>query len=299
MKSAAAAGPASDAALVARWLADLGRRSEALAWIQGLPAAIRNESVTMDTETELTAEEQDLPKLDRLLRDGAWGPLPDQARMLALSAHLEVLHFDGPRGRRLWSDAVTACGDSMAGLRALVRLARAWHDADGAEMALAKILERNPKVLWAYDALRASYASRGDLRNLWGLYGRWMLQAPDDRDLAAQWILAGCILDKATPDAYARAATLGTDTELCARARAAALWRQGNPEAAWSLLAGLPEARRREPAVAFWVAVVAADTGRRNDAIRAIADARTLPLPAEQAALLQDASAKAESLATP
>lgn len=292
IKSAAAAGPASDASLVTRWLSDMGRRRDALAWLQGLPASIRSDPVALDTETELTAEEQDLPRLDRLLRDGAWGPLPDQARLLALSAHLEMLQFDAPRGRRLWSDAVMACGDSLAGLRALVRLADAWRDFDGAEVALARILDRNPKILWAYNALRTSYSARGDLRDLWTLYGQWVLQAPDDRDIAAQWILAGCILNKATPEAYARAATLGGDLESCVLARAAALWRQGKSEDSWSLLAGLPEARRRDPAAAFWVAVVAADTGRRNEALQAIADARGLPLPSEQAALLQDAAVK-------
>ncbi len=293
IKSAAAAGPPSDASLVARWLADMGRRKDALAWLQVLPAALHGDSVALDTETELTAEEQDLPRLDRLLRDGAWGPLPDQARLLALSSHLEVLQFDVPRGHRLWSDAVMACGDSLAGLRALVRLADAWHDADGAEVALARILDRNPKILWAYDALRTSYAARGDLRDLWTLYGQWVLQAPDDRDVAAQWILAGCILNKATPEAYARAATLGTEIESCTLARAAALWRQRKPEDAWTLLAGLPEAQRRDPAAAFWIAVVAADTSRRSEALQALADAAGLPLPAEQAALLQDAAAKA------
>jgi hypothetical protein len=273
----------------------MGRRREAIAWLQGLPPAIQSDPVAMDTLAELTAEEQDLPRLDKLLRDGAWGPLPDDARLLALSARLETLQFDGQRGHVIWNDAVVACGDSLTGLRALVRLADAWHDTDGSEVALKRILDRDPKIFWAYDALRTSYAVRGDLLDLWELYNEWVRQAPDDSDVAAQWILLGCILNKATPDAYARAATLGSDSPSAPLARAAALWRQGKSEDAWSILMGLPGAQLHEPTTAFWVAIVAADTNRSGEAQRAIADARSLSLPAEQAALLQDASDKVGS----
>jgi hypothetical protein len=293
IKSAAAAGPASDASLVARWLADMGRRREAMDWLEGLTAAKRNDPIVKDTEAELAAEEQDMTRLDRLLRDGAWGPLPDAARLLGLSAHVETLQFDRARGRALWNDAVAACGDSLAGLRTLVRLAGAWHDADGAEIALRRILDRDPKILWAYDALRNSYTARGDMTDLWQLYGQWVRQVPDDNEIAAQWVLLGCILDKATPEAYARAATLRTGSAFGTLARAAALWRQGNSEGAWSILMGLPAAQLREPSAAFWVAVVAADSNRRGEALQAVADAHSLPLPQEQAELLQVAADKA------
>jgi hypothetical protein len=296
IKSAAAAGPASDASLVARWLADMGRRREAISWLQGLPDSLRRDPVALDTLAELAAEEQDLPRLDRLLRDGAWGPLPDEARMLGLSAHIELQQFDNQRGRKIWSDAVLACGDSVAGLRALVRLANAWHDADGAELALRRILDRDPKIFWAYDALRTSYAARGDLRDLFGLYDQWVRQVPDDDEIVTQWILLGCVLNKGTPEMYARAADLGADPPSGALAKAAALWRQGRPEDAWSALMKLPEARLHDPTTAFWVALVAADSNRNNEARRAIADARALQLPPEQAALLEDAAEKEAGL---
>jgi hypothetical protein len=54
----------------------------------------------------------------------------------------------------------------------------------------------------------------------------------------------------------------------------------------------LSETQRQEPTAAFWVALVAADLGRRTETLEAIADARTLPLPSEQSVLLQDASRK-------
>jgi tetratricopeptide (TPR) repeat protein len=292
MKSAAAAGAPSDAALVARWLADMGRRREAIGWLERLPPATRASAVVAETSAELTAEEQDLPRLDHLLRDGAWGAWPDEARLLALSARIETTRFDPDRGRALWSDAIAACADSLTGLRALVRLADAWHDTNGAELALTKILERDPKIFWAYDALRTSYIVRGDLPRLWQLYDQWERQVPDDDEIAAQWILLGCILDKGTPEAYARAEHLVTASSAGTLARAAVLWRKEEFENARTVLMSLSEIQRQEPTAAFWMALVAADLGRRTETLDAIADARTLPLPAEQSALLQDASRK-------
>jgi hypothetical protein len=292
MKSAAGAGAPSDAALVGRWLADMGRRREAIAWLEKLPPATRTSAVVAETSAELTAEEQDFPRLDHLLRDGAWGQWPDEARLLALSAGIETARFDAERGRALWSDAITACANSITGLRALVRLADAWHDTSGAELALTKILDRDPKVFWAYDALRTSYIVRGDLPHLWQLYSQWIRQVPDDDETAAQWILLSCILDKQTPEIDARAEHLTTASSAGTLARAAVLWRGDEFESARSVLMSLSEAERQEPTAAFWVALVAADLGRRTETIEAIADARTLPLASEQSALLQDADRK-------
>jgi hypothetical protein len=74
-----------------------------------------------------------------------------------------------------------------------------------------------------------------------------------------------------------------------ALARAAVHWRQGQDDRAWSALMTLSPGQRREPQAAFWVALVASDLGRRSEAIDAIAAARELPLPGEQAVLLQSA----------
>jgi thioredoxin-like negative regulator of GroEL len=292
MKAASAAGAPSDSALVARWLADMGRRREAIAWLERLPSVSRSDPVVADTAAELVAEEQDLPQLDRLLRDGAWGAWPDETRLLALSSHLEMLRFDAERGHALWSDAVASSADSLHGLRALVRLANAWHDPDGAELALRKILDRDPRIFWAYDALRTSYVARGDLTRLWQLYGQWVQEAPDDREITAQWILLSCILNRGTSDAYPHATHLTTDSSAGILARAAVLWRQGSFDAAHSLLMDIPEQQRREPAIAFWVALVAADLNLRGEAAQAIEEARKAPMPTEQLALLQDASDK-------
>jgi hypothetical protein len=278
---------------VARWLADMGRRREAIAWLEGLPAAAQADAIVADTAAELAAEEQDFPRLDRLLRGGAWGTWPDEARILALASRLETLRFDAGRGRGLWGDAVAASADSLHGLRALVRLANAWRDPEGSELALRKILDRDPRIFWAYDALRTSYVARGDLEHLLELYGQWVREDPDNREVTAQWILLSCILNRGTSEAYPRATGLTTDSPAGTLARAAVLWRQGQFETARSLLLSLPEARRREPAAAFWVALVAADLNLRDEAAKAIDDARKLPLPAEQSALLQNAAEKA------
>ena len=225
MKTAAAGTP-SDAALLARWLYDLGRGREAIAWLAALPAGSRESLIVLDVAAELNAEAGELGPLDALLRRGAWGPLPGDAVTLALAAHLQLLRFDARRGRSTWGDAVAACGASIEGLRALARMAEIWRETEGVEQALQAVLDRAPQSVWAYQALRNVYVAGRDLPGLWRLYGRWARALPDDTEAAAQWIVIGCIIDRAGPEAYARAAALrdkAPHSRLVAIATAAAI----------------------------------------------------------------------------
>jgi len=291
MQRAAEGGPPSDAALLARWLADLGRRPEALAWLKGLPAAARETPAVRDVAAELSAEEGDFADLSRLLGQGAWGDWPEAARVLALAARVQALHGDPDGGRASWTDAIAACGDSLAGLRALGRLAVAWHDSAGAEAAWRAIIDRDPSAAWAYAALRNSYLARHDRGRLMSLYTRWAAQAPRDDALAAEWITLAAVLDRVTPDLAVRARLLNPDTPGASAAQAAVLWRRGDDHGAWSILAALPASERTAPGTALWVALVAADLGL-PEAGSDLAEAGGSPREGEELALLRAAAAK-------
>jgi hypothetical protein len=292
MQRAAAAGPPSDAALLGRWLADLGRRSEAQTWLEGLPPAQRAAPAVMDIAAELSAENGDFTTLDRLLGEGAWGSWPKDARALALAARLQALQADPAAARKTWNRAVVACGDSLVGLRALGRLAVAWHDEEGAETAWLAIIDHNPQVSWAYTALRASYLARHDRTHLLQLYGRWVVQTPHDDAVAAEWITLGCVLDRVSPDMVARARLLNPEVPGVVAAQAAVLWRRGDARAAEAILAALPAAERTQPAIAFWIALVTADLGPPTVAATALAEAERAPHEGEEQALLRAAAAK-------
>jgi predicted Zn-dependent protease len=295
IKSAAAPSP-GDAVLVARWLAGMGQATEALAWIDSLPAAIQNAAAMRDVTAQICAEKDDLPRLGRLLRSGAWGDWPVGAQALALAARLQILRFSESRGRQTWDDAIAACHDSLTGLRALARLASIWNYFDGEERVLRGILRQNPKIYWAYGALRTLYRANNDLPPLYDLYSAWSAQLPDDASVASARIMLGCILDRAGPDAIARAADLRQrfPDELAVQlASAAALWRGGRPQEAWAILAPLPPGTRERQDVSFWAALIQADLGHSREAIAAIRRAVPAVSSVEERSLLEAAAVKA------
>lgn len=267
MKAAAAANGPADVALMARWLGNIERRREALLWIESLAQPLGTAPAVTDIAAQLSAEEGDLDRLERWLRTGAWGVWPRDVLTLAISSRLQRIRYSEPNARATWNDALTASGGSQSALRAMVRLANAWQDANGAERALQKVVETDGKAVWAYAALRDIYVSRSDMSHLWALYDQWVRVLPQDDPLAATWITLGGILDHITPESRTRAEALyrtGKDHASGVVPLAATRWRQGHPEEAARLLQGLPLEERERPAVAFWLGLAYADT--RNTA---------------------------------
>lgn len=293
----AAAGSTDDVAVLARWLADIGQPREALVWIDTLPPATANAPAVADAAAELAAGVGDLDRLEQRLRAGAWGAFSRDALTLAIASRLQHLRYSEAAGRATWTDALTACDDSPSALRAMVRLASAWGDADGIERALVRVIERLPKSDWAYPALRDIYASQRDLPKLWQLHDRWTKQAPEDVGVAATWIVLGCLTNHLTAEAVARAEALhaaSPEAEAATVALAAIRWRQGRAQEALGLLRTLPAEAKARPPVALWIGLAAADVGDRAAAGPALQAAWRANLSSEEGALLRAAAAKAK-----
>lgn len=294
MEKSASSSP-GDAALMARWLAGIGRTNEALAFLARLPPSSANSVIVLDAAAELDASAGRLGAFDVLLRRGAWGPVPDDAVTLAIAAHVQRGGYDARRARGTWEDAVQAGGNSTTGLRALARMAAIWGETDASDEALRALLARSPEASWAYRALRNDYTAAGNLKGLWALYAKWVAVHPDDDEAAAQWILVGCIIDEPVPDALRRAFEAhkrDPSSRLYDVALAAALWRDRRPDEAWEVLAALSPQERRHPAVAFWVAVVRADLADLAGTASALNDAGRANLTGDQKTLLRRAAIK-------
>lgn len=282
-------GPA-DVALVARWLGDVRLRREALAWIDRLPAALRDAPAVLRVNTGLTAEIDDHDRLVPLLWAGGLGPLSADAVWLAIASRVQHLRYQAPRARATWEDAVTACSGSSGALSALARLADIWHDVEGNERALQELLKVQPRLNWVYVALRNSYLARGSTLQLWQLYGVWAAIRPDDPALMQSWLSLGAVLDRLTPDARARAiarAEADGAGPLDLALGAASRWRANELDAAVALLDRVPTESRGRPDIAFWRAVILAQAaGREAEARAAVLQARGPRLSAEENALL-------------
>jgi predicted Zn-dependent protease len=291
----AAAGTPTDTALLARWLGDIGQRRETLLWLESLPEARQTAAPVADVAAELSAEANDLPRLCAGLNRGAWGDVPGEAVLLAGASHWQSLQADPVHGQATWEDAVTVCGDSLSGLRVLARLATTWHNPAGAASALVALIARNPKALWAYDALRASYVAQRDTAKLEQLYASWSRQAPDDPLVAAAFVTLSAVLDHTTPELSAQAISLQTawpHVPAIAIACAATLWRQKSPAQALSILKALPANEQASPAAAFWLALVQADLNLKAEAVASLARADQPGMLNEERALLRQAEAK-------
>jgi Flp pilus assembly protein TadD len=260
----AAAGNANDAALFARWLSDVDLGPRALAWIDGLPEALRTAREVAGAATDLAARLNDLPRLRRQLESGAWGRVPAETIDLLLAARVQRQRFGAQRARAAWEDAVATAVDSLPGLRALARLAGLWGDRDGADRALQTIVDRYPREYWACEALRVSYSAQRDMDKLWRLYQKWAPRAPDNPAVQQTWVMLGALLNRSDPAQLARVERLlasegdapHTATLL---AGAGALWRAGRAEEASALIDRLPEDGKKDPRAALWTAILAAE----------------------------------------
>ncbi|MGH7996138.1 MAG: hypothetical protein ACREFX_07290 [Opitutaceae bacterium] len=283
MKAEATRRP-DDAALLARWLADMGRRPQALAWLQGLPASTRDAAPVASMAAQLAAEAGDDRILAARLRAGAWGPWPERAWTLAIAAHRGA-EGGGPAGG--WREAIVACGNSLDGLRNLARLAQAWDDAADAEASWMAILNRDPGMAWAYDALRASYEARHEDAALLDLYARRVRRFPTDEAAAARWIVQACLMNRAGPAVFAQADRLAPDAPEERIAKAAAFWRRGRLTDAERMLNGLPAGAGEGPSAVFWSALIESDLGHDRRARSALAAAWRTGRSAAETALLE------------
>lgn len=291
IRTAAAKGSPADVAMVARWNFEMGQRAEVQRWIEALPPTLRDASAVADVRAELAAALRDWVGLEPLLRRGAWGAIPERALTLALATERERPTTGGMSSATAWSRALTACEGSETGLRALARLAHACGNAAGAQQALELILEHNPRAFWAYEVLRRSYVEQRDLPHLWLLYGRWLRLLPEERNLLVPWVLIGCVLDRATPEAMASLAKLyeaNPDVPVLMVAQAASLWRQKRASDAATILYQLPADEQARPETAYWIALVQASLSHPNAARQAAELARKLPLSESEQQLLTE-----------
>lgn len=298
LQQAATDGAPADVALLTRWLGDIRRRPHALAWLETLPAELRESPPVRDVAAELAAEADDRGRLVRVLQAGAWGPVPDDAVTLALAARVQRLRQQSRRSVETWREAIEACGGSATGLQALGRLALAWRDDEALEAALQALLKAHPRHTWAFAALQRHYRLRGETEKLWSLLTERVRRAPDDHSAVSAWVQLSAVLDRASdpaaesPAAASKRLATQARADLSLNAQVAVLWRgQRYDEALAQLTTVAGTSGRVRGEVAYWFTVVSAELGRPVPD-RIWRAARALPLLEPESALLRAAAEK-------
>lgn len=150
---AKAAGTEADAPVFAQWLLVQGHGKEMLAWLDTLPAKVRDLPAVQASRVDAYAQLKDWDHLFPALEAGGWGPFPREVLKVVVAAQAldEPSHLN--LRREAWDVAVTKAQTSLSALRTLQRLASLWGWTDEAERALWAIARGYPDQTWAHQAL--------------------------------------------------------------------------------------------------------------------------------------------------
>jgi hypothetical protein len=259
-----AANDAADAALLARWLADIGLQIEALNWIEDLDEPILADPRMSTTLLDIAAQSNDLSLIRETLESGRLGRIPSSTIALAIAARVQAAEVGTARAQATWADAVNSSATSLGGLRVLARLGGIWREHTDANLALEKIVELYPREVWACEALRVNYAANEEMDLMARLYRLWAPRVPQNLKVQTTWIMLGALRNELTPDQVTRAYELWSAAEdpidpALVLAMVAATWRTESAARAEQYFERMPVGAERESRVLLWRAIVAAD----------------------------------------
>jgi hypothetical protein len=284
---------ANDAAMLAQWMLQIGQGREALIWLDTRDEPLRSTLLVRQGMATCAAALEAWPRLEQLVSEGAWGPVPVEAVKQAFRAHdLWTAHNDSKAGAQ-WNNAIRLCEQSLPGLRLLQRLARIWRWPDREAQVLWGIVHQFPADEPAWRALMQSAQVAGNSAELARISQLWVQAVPANPAVRAEWILLGLIIRPNETGLRARAAELfqkHPEIPACRVAEALALWRASRGREAETLL---EEGERLNfelnPHFMLVHGLVQAAVGRKADAEKTLGLLRKVKLLPEERVLLEQA----------
>jgi hypothetical protein len=273
---------------LAVWMAANDLADEALAWIHGLPEAVRQQQPVPLAINDCLVARRDWAGLEKFLREERWKDL-EFLRFAYLSLAAEKLGGGlGVEGQ--WRLAVREAEDRLGSLTGLLSLADRWKRETAREELLWKIVDRFPREKWVYRELDRLYVASGNTRGLNKIYSAMLKTSPADKALKNNLAATALLLNANLAQAHelAREVFEANGTEpVPASTYAFSLHVQGKTAEGLAVLATLkPEELARQP-VALYKGLLLWAAGRTNEAKYfleiAAADRNLLP---EEKALL-------------
>ena len=275
---------------LATWMTANEMATEALRWLSGLPAKLKQQpSVAMAIADCYTAR-QDWAGLQVLLEEQAWAEL-DFLRQ-ALLAHAAAEQKQPLAAKSKWQSAVREAADRPKALTALARMAHAWKWEKEGEDLLWLIAQRFPGERWALRDLEKSYLAQGETRGLNKVYST--LLEYDDQDLVAKnnLVTTSLLLKTQLSQAHELARQIHAampDQPLFATTYAYSQHLQGQTKDGLQTLEKLTSKTLETPAVAAYYGVILAAAGETNKAKKYLELARGARLLPEETALVSEA----------
>lgn len=260
-----------DVAALAQWLLKIGRTRDALVWLETLPAKTRQSPAALSGMAACAVGLEEWAKLEQLLAQGAWGPVPAEAVKYAFQARLLREQKNDSRAEPVWNSAMQSAEHSLTGLRMLHRLVQVWRWPGKEAQVLWLLVRRFPNEGEAWRKLAAQMLASRDSTQAWRVYNTWVKATPGDLQARIERVAMGLLVRPQEPGLANQAAELFKlypNNPGCRLAQALALWRGGLPSEALIVLDAVQLNPANEPRVALTRGLVLAAIGRRAESER-------------------------------
>lgn len=254
-----------DVVSLAGWMSANDNTQAALLWIDSLPRSLVSNVIVRAAMTDFAVKVRDWSRLQNLLREGAWGPVPAEVVDQAFRAH-RLADSDSRSGvTSIWSGATAAAQGSPPALRMLLRLSELWQWPAERRQIVVSIARSMPREAWAWRQLISEALGRQDSDQVWQVYQDWRRALPGETVVQVEAAIMGFLLGRRpVPDAMVTAGYVQQQPGQAgpAVAHALALWNGGRAKEAVGVLDQLNSADFQEPRYALARAIVLSEIGR-------------------------------------
>jgi hypothetical protein len=300
VKPVAARNPA-DLALLMEWLNENGLSEDVLKWMEKLPVEVTTKPPPSIAIANAFVEGKNWSRLKRWARNGSWGESEylrlayqaygsKQSRQSAAEAEFSSL----------WHSAERAAADRPDRELHLARLAAKWNFPAEAEQLWLRVSKDPPSRREALDALFRIYRANNDLPNLYRIAQRLHESSPNEVSVGADFARLALLLDQNTVEAQrvAKEAYERAPTEVnAAMTYAFSLYGLGRSAEGIEILKRLPVEGLHDPHAAVYAAVLLLAENQIAAAQEYLSAARDGPIFPEEKKLLDEAIAKANTVA--
>lgn len=278
-----------DVARLAQWMLKIGRARDALVWLETLPPPTRESPAALASMAACAVGLEAWDKLEQLLLQGAWGPVPSEAVKYAFQARLLREQKNDSRAETIWNNAIKAAEPSLPGMRLLHRLVQIWHWPGKEVPVLWALVRRFPNDNQAWQKLTEQVLATRETAQVWRVYNAWIQAMPSNLQPQIERVVVGLLVRPQEPGLANRASELfrlHPNNPGCRLAQALALWRGGLSGEALIVLDAVQLNPAAEPRVALTRGLVLSALGRRTESERMFGLLQTEALLPEEGALI-------------
>jgi hypothetical protein len=279
-------------AVTANWLNERGMATNAIAWLDSLPAEIKTRPLLSHIQADSYIAERNWTGLEKYLANQRW----DELEFVRLAFLSKACREQNQRelANAQWRLALTAVGPRVEGMVCLAQMADRWGWKNETEDALWAAVRRAPWLRWAWEALAGIRIAAGDTAGLLRVRSEELKSVPESisakNDVAIISMLLKRDLERANRlalEVYQAQPTNG----IFVSTYAYSLHTQGKTADAVKLMQMLPTPALQRPDIATYHAVLLAANGQRSEAAPYFAAAEKAKLLPEERRLVEQAQA--------